>query len=131
MSHSPNTRTRLVWRGGKKVRKHRWLMEQQLGRKLEPWEHVHHKDGDPLNNDLNNLQVIEEAEHMRLHKAHPREPKLCAHCGVEFVPWQRQHKRQKCCSRECAQAMRLEARRWATIGCSSEDGMEGYETGSP
>lgn len=43
MALSPHTRTRLVWRNGKKVRASRWLMEQHLGRKLAVWEHVHHK----------------------------------------------------------------------------------------
>ena len=48
MQLSPNTRARLIWRGGKKVRAHRWIMEQHLGRELAPDEHVHHKNGNPL-----------------------------------------------------------------------------------
>lgn len=52
---SPATRTRLIRRGGKKVREHRWLMEQELGRKLLPTEHVHHRNGNPLDNRLENL----------------------------------------------------------------------------
>jgi hypothetical protein len=38
-------------------------MEQHLGRALEPWEHVHHKDGNKLNNELANLELVEIGEH--------------------------------------------------------------------
>ena len=51
--------------GGKQVREHRWAMEQHLGRKLESWEHVHHKDGNHLNNALENLEVLSNADHQR------------------------------------------------------------------
>jgi hypothetical protein len=50
---------------GKQVREHRWLMEQHLGRKLESWEHVHHIDGNHLNNAIENLAVLSNAEHQR------------------------------------------------------------------
>lgn len=43
------------------------LMENILGRQLEPDEHVHHKDGNPLNNNPWNLAVINISEHVRLH----------------------------------------------------------------
>lgn len=29
--------------------------------------HVHHKDGDPTNNDIDNLEVIHVTDHIRLH----------------------------------------------------------------
>lgn len=50
---------------GKSVREHRWLMEQHLGRKLESWEQVHHIDGNHLNNDISNLEVLSNADHQR------------------------------------------------------------------
>ena len=55
--------------GGRKVarREHRVLMERHLGRKLEPWEVVHHKDENPANNDLSNLEVIEFGAHTGEH----------------------------------------------------------------
>ena len=37
---------------------HRHVMEDHLGRLLESNEHVYHKDGDSLNNDIDNLIVI-------------------------------------------------------------------------
>lgn len=84
MALSKHTRTRLLWRGGKKVRAHRWLMEQKLGRKLLPNEHVHHKDGNPLNNDMGNLEVIECGPHMRLHKQIYPDQKQCVVCNSWF-----------------------------------------------
>ena len=46
---------------------HRLVAEQMLGRPLEPGEIVHHIDHDKRNNDPANLQVMTQAEHMRLH----------------------------------------------------------------
>jgi hypothetical protein len=49
------------------VREHRLVMERHLGRYLFPGEVVHHKDGDKLNNDLNNLELTTLAEHTGEH----------------------------------------------------------------
>lgn len=43
---------------GKKQPIHRHIIEEHLGRDLEPNEHVYHLDGDPSNNKLENLAVI-------------------------------------------------------------------------
>lgn len=43
-------------------------MERHLGRTLKTTEHVHHKDSDYTNNDLNNLIVLTEREHAELHR---------------------------------------------------------------
>lgn len=48
------------------VRQHRLVMEKVLGRYLLPTEEVHHKDGDPTNNDPSNLLVFaSHADHLR------------------------------------------------------------------
>lgn len=46
---------------------HRVVAERMLGRALSRKEVVHHIDGNPHNNDLSNLMVITQAEHMREH----------------------------------------------------------------
>lgn len=46
---------------------HRVVAEQIIGRSLTFEDVVHHKDGDILNNDPFNLQVMTRAEHMREH----------------------------------------------------------------
>ena len=52
---------------GKQKRLHRYIMECFLGRQLTSQELVHHKDGDKLNNTVNNLELIDRATHIRLH----------------------------------------------------------------
>lgn len=104
---SPHTRTRLIRRGGKKVRAHRWLVEQHLERKLLPIEHVHHKNGNPLDNRMENLEVLHSGPHMRLHKQIYPDEKQCVVCGVPFRVNPRKRKRNKTCSQVCAQSMRV------------------------
>lgn len=41
----------------------KYLMEHYLGRPLKIDEEVHHKDGNPLNNDLSNLEIRHHGEH--------------------------------------------------------------------
>lgn len=43
--------------GGYQQPEHRRVMEKTLGRKLEKWETVHHKDGNRRNNRLDNLEL--------------------------------------------------------------------------
>jgi len=49
------------------VYKHREIMELKIGRLLEKGEHVHHIDGDYLNNDPNNLKIESLPSHMSKH----------------------------------------------------------------
>lgn len=46
---------------------HRVVMEQVLGRKLLKGEIVHHIDGDKWNNSPENLKVMTQSEHIKLH----------------------------------------------------------------
>lgn len=43
---------------------HRYVMEQHLKRRLAPNEIVHHKNGIKIDNRLDNLQVMTQAEHV-------------------------------------------------------------------
>ncbi len=42
---------------------HRWVVEAYTCRELERWEHVHHIDGDPTNNDIENLMIVTNSQH--------------------------------------------------------------------
>lgn len=46
---------------------HRRVMEVAIGRRLKRKEHVHHKDGNKLNNNIDNLVLLTASEHARLH----------------------------------------------------------------
>lgn len=48
-------------------REHRVIVELHLGRRLEPWEVVHHKDGNTMNNTIENLEVFEFGAHTAAH----------------------------------------------------------------
>lgn len=49
------------------VREQRLIMEKHLGRSLTKDEVVHHKDGNTLNNDITNLELLTWKEHRQLH----------------------------------------------------------------
>lgn len=59
---------KIIYKDHKKVREHRIIMEQFLGRKLEKFEQVHHINGNILDNRIENLLLTTNKEH---HKFHP------------------------------------------------------------
>ena len=80
----PYIRVRLS--DGRVIREHRFLMEQAIGRRLEPWEHVHHKDENKRNNVLENLEIKTASVHSRDHRpVAEKETLTCPICGQEFA----------------------------------------------
>ena len=114
----------------RKVLEHRYLMEQQLGRKLDTKEHVHHINGDKLDNTLENLEVMTIAEHNRHHftgiapknarwnkgqgKGKTRIPCACEVCGAQVyrlqiqINFNRKHNRKITCSKYCQAQVKKE-----------------------
>ncbi|HEC66818.1 MAG TPA: glycosyltransferase [bacterium] len=48
---------------GKWTSESRFIMQQIIGRKLEPKEHVHHIDGNTFNNSPSNLEILSASDH--------------------------------------------------------------------
>ena len=46
---------------------HRIIMEKHLGRKMKSTEVIHHKNGNPSDNKIKNLEVMSNSEHRKLH----------------------------------------------------------------
>lgn len=88
---------------GVEMLEHRYVMEQHLGRKLTTDECVHHKDGDKLNNRLDNLEVIDRALHTSLHRPR-RQP--CRICGADDP-----HQSKGLCAKHEIQRRRNEKKR--------------------
>lgn len=110
--HHQDPRTGYYYVGGRL--EHRVIMEAHLGRTLETWEHVHHKNHDRSDNRLENLEVKPAPEHARYHALTrhwgPRGKKpgwstkgftKCVECDSDQYP----HKSHGRCSR-CYEAQR-------------------------
>lgn len=75
--HSAARRTGTIHKGyrrvrdadGKQVHEHRLVLEQHFQRKLTASEIVHHKDGNKLNNALDNLELLpSQVDHLQKHR---------------------------------------------------------------
>jgi len=77
----PELTSKRFWKGGyitkngykelcidsRRVYEHRHIIEQELRMELPPDVVVHHTDGDKLNNNLTNLEVMTKSAHSVLH----------------------------------------------------------------
>lgn len=52
---------------GVEILEHRYVMESKLNRKLSTEDIVHHIDGNPANNSVDNLIIVSREEHGRIH----------------------------------------------------------------
>jgi len=88
----------------------RYLMSVSLGRWLTANENVDHKDEDPTNDAIDNLQLLTRSENSIKHcLLNPGEMMtlICPECNLEFTKRAHQLKyklkqgKQPCCSRTC------------------------------
>jgi hypothetical protein len=64
---------------------HRIVMENSIGRSLTSLEVVHHIDGNPLNNDISNLEIHTNSTHAKVHaRGRTMVTLSCSYCGKEF-----------------------------------------------
>jgi len=57
-----------VWINGKQIRLHRYIMMLYLDRELDSNELVHHKNGNIHDNRIENLEILSNSAHMKLHQ---------------------------------------------------------------
>lgn len=71
-----------------KVYVHRIVASGKIGRLISSEEHVHHIDGDKLNNNPENLQIVSNSEHNKIEWEKkgfsPYESHYCSSCGKEL-----------------------------------------------
>lgn len=54
--------------GKRQVREHVYVMEQNIGRRLEKHEVVHHVNGNKTDNRIENLRLMTKIDHDNLHR---------------------------------------------------------------
>lgn len=76
------------------VYEHRYVVEVEIGRALYDTEVIHHKDGNKLNNNIDNLEVTDRIEHGKKHHTIYSDV-YCVDCGVKLKD--KRNKRCKNC----------------------------------
>ena len=115
-----------VWGKNQERYEHRVVMESILNRPLSNTELVHHKNGNPLDNRPDNLELVSRLEHNRLHG--DGQLLQCSRCGAQH--WYNPSMLAKMNSsdsgylcRRCA-LKHLYTKRCKRCGCEFQGGMQ-------
>ena len=88
---------------------HRVIMENHLGRLLEPYEVVHHKNENTKDNRIENLELMTNSSHSAMHgiKGRTMVELKCPSCGKIFIKekidtFLDKGNTYSCCSKSCA-----------------------------
>lgn len=87
---------------GLSILEHRYVMSNHIGRKLNKKEVVHHINGNPSDNRIENLKLIKNnSEHMKLHRwdLNGKETVKCKNCKCNFVNFK--SNKRIFCSKKC------------------------------
>lgn len=99
---------------GKKTHLHRVIYLEEVGPIPDGFE-VHHRDEDPLNNAVSNLELLTGTEHRKRHHAERLRSYVCRKCGVEFQS--RAAQGAVYCSQKCRNAIRTVHGKVRTLMC--------------
>jgi hypothetical protein len=92
---------------------HRIIMSKNINRFLSKDEIVHHKDGNKMNNNINNLEITNRKNHLDIHRIGLLSPRgisiwkerntthICSGCKKEFFPKRKQRCERIFCSKIC------------------------------
>lgn len=84
----------------------RYLVCVKEGRTLTAEESVDHIDGNTINDELGNLQILTPRQNNAKSKCKPIRPRTCANCSKEFIPKRNyDYKPVVNCSRKCGYEM--------------------------
>jgi hypothetical protein len=81
-------------------------MERHLGRRLEPWELVHHRDNNPQNNAIENLEIAEWGLHTAHHHSGCRRDAEARRSMEAFALMREELRRERKLNEELLEALK-------------------------